>query len=155
MKCTLVGILAFFVSVGAQAQSINIPVVDKSFDLGSVVEKLMPCYIVARGEGGTSPQLAGALYQLPWSFHDKAGTPFVEPSPGLAWETSSGIGGPIFTIGIRADNLYARAMNQSQWLKDHYTSPKAPYVKLGPFVGYISRIGFLYGGFISIGLGGK
>lgn len=141
----------------AAAQSVDLPVVNKSFDIGGIVKNLAPCGVLGWDMDKHSVKLAGALYTLPWSFHDKAGTPYVEPTPGFAWSTDgekSGQGGPIFLIGLRADNLYARMLT-NQWLRDHYTSPKMPYLKLGPFAGYINRIGFIWGGMAAVGFGGK
>lgn len=157
MKILIVMLISIFFCGSAAAQTVDLPVVNKTYDISGIVKNLAPCGVLGWDLDKHSVKLAGALYTLPWSFHDKAGTPFVEPTPGFAWSTDgdkSGQGGPIFLIGVRADNLYSRALT-NQWLRDHYTSPKAPYLKLGPFIGYINRLGVIYGVVAALGFGGK
>lgn len=144
MKNLLVALfLALPVSV--QAQSISLPLTNTQLDLKSLVEQMHPCYIFDQHKDN----LAGA-YVVAADFHTAAGASLVQLNAGLAWEATgnqAGQGGPMLSIGIRADNLLARLDND--WIRAHVTKVKLPAVEVGPFGSYISRLGWLYGLFVS------
>ena len=145
MKKVIVALLVGFPVSGA-AQSLSLPVLNTQFDLSGVVSSMHPCYVFDQRHDN----LAGA-YIVGLDFHTAAGDSIAQANIGMAWAVDGvqkGQGGPMLSIGFRADNLAARTQTV-QWVRDHMTSLKLPAVEVGPFGSWVPKLGWLYGLFVS------
>lgn len=126
----------------AQAEpqaTLTLPGVGGNLDLAGLVKSLHPVYVY--DQHGDS--LAGAdIHALTLS--SAGGVEWLHVCPGVVWRTSDGLGGPMASIRVRWDNLLGNALGTS-WAQKHVKAVKLPQVEMGPFGGYIARLGWLYG----------
>lgn len=130
------------------AQIVDVPLAGK-LDLGKFVAIARADYVYDR----SNMRLAGAHIPLA-TLHDSAGKEYVNLNGGMCWDTNRGIGGPFVAVGGRLDNIIAK-IGQNEKVKNHVAVIGLPPIELGPFGGYVANIGWLWGGFISMGLGGS
>lgn len=86
------------------------------------------------------------------SLHTKEGAEVVNVNVGVIWDLDGGAGGPFVAAGVRLDNAFGYIKSKG-WLSEHMTSMAIPAVEVGPFAGFIHRIGWLYGVFVSKSFG--
>lgn len=145
-KCSAQSTAAPLVSVQPQQKiSLDLPLLDQPLDVSNIVNNLHPAYLTALNRKAAG--FKGAFLPA-FQFHTSAGLDLIDLNAGLVWENVSGIGGPMGLLGFRFDNIAARAYTNS-WLAQHTSSIKIPSVEGGPWGGYINRIGWVYGVFVS------
>ena len=141
MKWLILAVLCCGSASAQTAPGVNlvVPGVSGSLDLSGFIKSLHPVYVYDQH----SDQLAGADIHV-LEFHTAAGTAIMNTNAGVVWRASDGIGGPMASVRFRFDNLMSAAVNTS-YAKSHITSIQLPQVEAGPFGGWISRLGWLYG----------
>lgn len=143
----LIAALTSILSTSAMAQSVSpsmdLPLLNKTVDLASVVNNMHACYVFDQHRS----HLAGA-YLPGLNLHTASGVEMASLNVGAIWQADNGVGGPMVAVGIRFDNLAQRAYGNS-WVATHTSMTKLPAVEVGPFGGWIGRLGWLYGLFVS------
>ena len=86
------------------------------------------------------------------SLHTEKGAEVVNVNVGVIWDLNGGVGGPFVAAGVRLDNAFGY-MKSRGWMSKHMTSMVIPAVEVGPFAGFIHRLGWLYGVFVSKSFG--
>lgn len=141
----LIGLVSQSVSFG---QEIELPLAGK-LDLSRIIQSTRASFVYDQ----KYRKLAGA--HLPFaSLHDGEKREILNLNFGLIYTTENGVGGPFASVSGRVDNILAR-LAKRQWIRDHVSFVKLPPLELGPFGGYVNRLGWLYGGFVAMGFGGS
>ena len=98
------------------------------------------------------------VYTTLMSFHDAASVEYVNLNIGYLTQIEQSKQSPILQVGLRLDNLLARARS-SKWGQVHTTLSPLPATEFGPFVstwfekeGSVIRTNFLYGVALAIKL---
>ncbi len=100
----------------------------------------------------TAEPLAGVHFPL-LSLHDRSGADFLDVGGGITYTLFKGVGGPSAALRLRFDNVYHQWRADSVWANEHLrTLPLGP-VEFGATVGYVFRLGFSVGAFLSIPIG--
>ena len=86
------------------------------------------------------------------SLHTEKGAEVVNVNVGVIWDLNGGMGGPFVAAGVRLDNAFGYIKSKG-WISKHMTSMVVPAVEVGPFAGFIHRLGWLYGVFVSKSFG--
>lgn len=124
--------------------SLSLPGIPGSLDLAALVKSLHPVYVFDQHRDS----LAGAdIHALTLKSAD--GVEWAHLCTGVVWDTDKsnanyGRGGGEAAVRFRLDNIAAKALGTS-WAKLHVNSISIPEVEAGPFAGYISGFGLLYG----------
>lgn len=147
MKISL--LLIALCSIQAGAQTVELPLAGK-LDLGKVVSAMRADYVYALKP---TQRLAGAHIPLA-SLTDTKGMELLNVNGGMIWDTSNGVGGPFMALGGRLDNI-SSWLRGKEWLTRRISFIALPAVEIGPFGGYVARHGFMWGGFVALGLGGS
>lgn len=97
------------------------------------------------------------VYTTILSFNDSDGVDYVNVNGGYLKNVDSTKGSPLIEIGLRLDNLIARARN-SDWGKAHTKLSPLPTLEFGPFFAVANknldggpRLNYLYGLGLAVG----
>ena len=100
---------------------------------------------------------SAGIYTTVISFHDRNQVEYIDINAGYLKNLDSSKGSPLIEIGMRVDNLLARALS-SKWGINHMTLAEFPALEFGPFIAVKTkhvdsaiRPDFLYGLGLAVG----
>ena len=127
----------------AQAENINFQQLFKSLRVGAFVDQRYTKY-----EG---------VYATILSFHDSAGMEYINVNGGYIKNIDAQKSSPLAQIGLRVDNLLARARSGS-WGRKHTNLSPLPTLEFGPFLAVATKqldggikLNYLYGVGLAVG----
>lgn len=145
MALTGLGLLLFMAP--ARAQQIALPFSGK-FDLAPIVKKMKAAHVWTR-DGKTWAKEAGGYAPLR-TFRSKAGKPVAAVNGGLTWNTDNGAAGVLGVGTIRADQAGLWLIDRGG-LDPYLKEVKIPALELGPFGGWTTNRGWVYGVLLGVG----
>jgi len=138
-KILLAGLMLFAVDAHATAK----------LDIMPFVERLQGSYVYNQH----GDHMAGAHFSLYEYPKDK---PWVSANAGVIWNAGgekSGVGGGFASFSFKVDKVGAYLWKKTTLDRKVKQNFKFPKIDVGPFGGYVQRLGWLYGLHIAKGWG--